>query len=124
MRGGSGNAGRYRHKRSLLIRTKEFENMRYKGKKGFFSIAHKKGERKSLNLSQLSDMVDRMLLDKKAQLEGDRVIVDLGQLGYKKLLGMGTISQPMRIKVDQCSEEALRKIKEAGGEAITSAPAE
>lgn len=123
MRGGFGNAGRYRHKRSLLVRTKEFENMRYKGKKGFVSIAQKKREPKSLNLAQLSDMLDRMVLEKKAELEGQKVIVDLGKLGFKKLLGMGTISQQVRVKVDQCSEEAIRKIKEAGGEAITSTPA-
>jgi ribosomal protein L15 len=123
MRGGFGNAGRYRHKRSLLVRTKEFENMRYKGKKGFVSIAHKKREPKSLNLAQLSDMLERMVLEKKAELEGQKVIVDLGKLGFKKLLGMGTINQQVRVKVDQCSEEAIRKIKEAGGEAITGAPA-
>jgi large subunit ribosomal protein L15 len=54
-------------------------------------------------------------------MEEQKVVVDLRQLGVKKLLGMGSISQAVRVKVDQCSESALKKLKEAGGDALLSA---
>jgi large subunit ribosomal protein L15 len=123
MRGGFGNAGRYRHKKSRLIRNKEFVHMHYVGKKGFISIPQKQRERKALNLGQLSAMVDRLVSEKKAQIEDQKVSIDLGQLGFKKLLGMGSISRAVRVRVDQCSESALKKLKEAGGEALLSSHA-
>ncbi len=118
MRGGFGDSGRYRHKKSRLIRDKEFVNMHYVGKKGFTSIPQKKRQGKTLNLSQLSAIVRRLVSEKKAQMEDQKVTVDLRQLGFKKLLGMGSISQAVRVKVDQCSESALKKLKEAGGDAL------
>ena len=123
MQGGFGNAGRYRHKRSRLIRNKEFFEMHYAGKKGFTSIANKKRLRKTLNLWQLSEMVDTLVAEKKAQLEGQKVVVDLSQLGFGKLLGAGSISKAVQVRVDECSENALKKIKEAGGDAVLSAQA-
>ena len=122
MRGGFGQAGRYRHKRSRLIRNREFVDMKYVGKKGFISVAQKRRAPLTMNLWQLSETVERLVLEKKAQFENQRVVVDLRQLGFKKLLGMGSISRPVQVKVDQCSESALKKIKEAGGEAVLSTP--
>jgi len=117
MRGGFGQAGRFRHKKSRIIRENEFI-----GKKGFVSVAQKRPQKRTLNLGQLSEMVDRLLSDKQAHLEGKRVIVDLAQLGYSKLLGKGSVTRPMVVKVDQCSGSALKKIQDAGGEATTSSP--
>lgn len=122
MRGGFGDSGRYRHKRSRLIREKEFVGMKYVGKKGFTSIAQKKHAGRTLNLWQLSEMVDKLVFEKRAQFENQKVVVDLGQLGFKKLLGIGPISRAVQVKIDQCSEGALKKIKEAGGDAVLSSP--
>jgi len=122
MRGGTGRAGRYRHKKSRLIRNKEFVNMHYVGKKGFISIAQKNRTGKTLNLTQLSAMVDRLVSESKAQMEDQKVSVDLNQMGFRKLLGAGSISRPVRIKIDKCSESAQKKLKEAGG-VLVSAPA-
>jgi len=122
MRGGSGQAGRYRHKRSSLIRTGEFANMHYAGKKGFYPVSAKR-PRRILNIFQLSSLVDRLVAEKKAQLVGDKVAVDLKALGFSKLLGAGSISRPVQVKVDKCSEGAAKKLKEAGGELINSVPA-
>ena len=122
MRGGSGDTGRYRHKKSRLIKDKEFVDMHYVGKKGFTSIPQKKRQAKTLNLSQLAAIVRSLVSEKKAQMEDQKVTVDLRQLGFKKLLGMGSISQAVRVKVDQCSESALKKLKEAGGDALFPPP--
>jgi large subunit ribosomal protein L15 len=121
MRGGFGQAGRYRHKRSRLIRTGEYSHMHYAGKKGFTSIAEMRPAGRTVNLWQLSEMVDRLVAEKKAEKAGEKVVVDLKQLGFKKLLGSGSISRPVQVKVDECSEGALKKIKDAGGEAVLRA---
>jgi large subunit ribosomal protein L15 len=51
-------------------------------------------------------------------------VVDLRELGYAKLLGTGSISQALHVKVGKCSESALRKLKEAGGDAMTEKTSE
>jgi len=124
MRGGFGDSGRYRHKKSRLIRNKEFVHMHYIGKKGFISVNQRQKQGKVLNLSQLSAMVEKLVSEKKAQMEDQKVMVDLSQLGFRKLLGEGSISRAVRVKVDRCSESALTKLKEAGGEALVTSPAE
>ncbi len=122
MRGGFGRAGRYRHKRSRLIRTGEFSHMHYEGKKGFTSIADMHPAREILNLWQLSQIIDKLVSEKKAQQVGEKVVVDLKSLGFNKLLGSGSISRAVKVRVDKCSEGALKKIREAGGEAILKVP--
>jgi large subunit ribosomal protein L15 len=126
MRGGFGQAGRYRHKRSRLIRTKEFFEMRYVGKKGFNSITQKnrKFQERSMNLIQLIGLVEKLTSEKKLHLEADVPTVDLREFGYTKLLGAGNVSKPIRVKVEKCSESALRKLKDAGGDAILNKPSE
>ena len=120
MLGGHGRAGRYRHKRSRLIRTKEFSEMHYAGKKGFTSIPQKEHSERSINLIQLSNILDRLTREKKLQTENNIPVVDLRELGYSKLLGGGAMSQAVRVRVANCSKSALRKLEEAGGEAVTN----
>lgn len=98
--------------------------MHYVGKKGFISVNQRRKQGKVLNLGQLSAMVDKLVSEKRAQMEDQKVAVDLGQVGFRKLLGAGSISRAVRVKVDRCSESALKKLKEAGGEALVSNPAE
>ena len=119
-RGGFGRAGRYRHKKSYLIRHKEFVHMKYVGMKGFVSVAQKRKPYRSLNLIQLSAMIERLIEEKKVQYENQIPVVDLETLGFTKLLGSGAIVRPIRVKVASCSESAQKKIKDAGGEAILS----
>jgi large subunit ribosomal protein L15 len=122
MRGGSGITGRYRHKRSRLIRTGEFSKMHYAGKKGFNSLSKMRPRGKTLNLWQLSNLAEKLVAEKKTPA-GEKLVLDLKELGFEKLLGTGSISRPVQVKIDQCSEGALRKIKEAGGEAVLAAQA-
>ena len=48
-----------------------------------------------------------------AKMHGSEI--DLGKLGYEKLLGKGTISRAVTVKVDQASAQAKEKIEKAGG---------
>jgi ribosomal protein L15 len=97
--------------------------MHYKGKKGFTPVSASKKLGGVLNLFQLSTLVDRLVAEKQAQLSGDKVVVDLKELGFRKLLGAGSISRSVQVKVDECSEGAERKLKEAGGELVKTVPA-
>ena len=101
--------------------------MHYVGKKGFRSVAEKRHigtALKTLNLWQLSGIVDKLVEANKAQMENQMVVLDLREMGYKKLLGLGSISRAIQVKVDYCSESALKKVKDAGGDAVLSTPPE
>lgn len=125
-RGGFGQAGRYRHKRSLLVRTGEFSDMRYAGKKGFNSVAEKRRTfpERSMNLFQLVGLVDKLAQEKKLQMQANVPVIDLHEFGFTKLLGAGSVPKAIRVKVENCSESALRKLKDAGGDAILDQPIE
>jgi large subunit ribosomal protein L15 len=56
----------------------------------------------SINLQELQDMV-----------EGDNV--NLGELGYDKLLGKGKMNRGMNITVAKASARAVSKVEAAGG---------
>ncbi|MEM0232387.1 MAG: uL15 family ribosomal protein, partial [Candidatus Methanomethyliaceae archaeon] len=66
-------------------------------------------------VGSLMSIIEGKILEKD---EKDRVIIDLNNMGYDKLLGSGKIDLPVVIKVKQASEIAKRKITEAGGEVI------
>jgi large subunit ribosomal protein L15 len=77
-----------------------------------------------MNLTQLTGLVERLAQEKKLQIEANVPVVDLRELGYTKLLGEGSVSKAIRVKVGSCSESALRKLKDAGGDAINGKPSE
>ena len=89
MQGGAGISGRYRHKRSRLIRTGEFAHMHYKGKKGFTPVSASKDPGRTMDLWQLSGLVDKLVAEKKAQLTGEKVVVDLKELGFQETAWVG-----------------------------------
>ena len=92
--------------------------MHYAGKKGFTPISAKKHFGRTLNLWQLAEIVDKLVAEKKAQLAGEKVLVDLKKLGYEKLLGAGAVSRAIQVNVE-CTETAAKKLKEAGGEVLS-----
>lgn len=100
--------------------------MRYAGKKGFNSIAMKRRSSppRSINLIQLAELVERLAAEEKLQMETNVPVVDLREFGYTKLLGGGSVSKAIRVKVESCSENALRKLKDAGGDLIKNASSE
>ena len=54
-----------------------------------------------------------------ATKEKNKIVIDVTEIGYNKVLGKGRISKALTIKSPQFSKSALKKIEEAGGEAIT-----
>jgi len=117
MQGGHGNAGWKRHRWSSVIRY-GWEI----GKTGFTPVNPK--YQRAINIDQLSQNLQSLSEQGKTKSAGNRIEIDLGQIGYTKLLGRGNVTQPLRITVAQCTEKAAIKISQAGGEVILPKPAE
>src|SRR6266480_4360143 len=92
------------------------------GKTGFTPINPK--PQRTINIDQLNQNLQTLSEQGKTKPAGNRIEVDLGQIGYTKLLGNGKVTQPLRIIVAQCTEKAASKISEAGGEVVLPKPAE
>ena len=111
MQGGHGNAGWKRHRWSSVIRY-GWEI----GKTGFTPVNRHPG--KAINVGDLNLGLEQLIEQGKTRQAGGQVEINLGELGYSKLLGDGKITKPVRIIVDQCSERAASKISQAGGEVV------
>ncbi len=117
MQGGHGNAGWKRHRWSSVIRY-GWEI----GKTGFTPVNPK--YQRAINIDQLNQNLPTLTEQGKTKPAGNRIEIDLGQIGYTKLLGTGKITQSLRIIVAQCTEKAASKISQAGGEVVLPKPAE
>ncbi len=112
-RGGRGMAGS--GKRADSIKTLIWKE-RYFGKKGF--KPKNKEKIKSVNLDYLEEKLEEFLEKKLIVKEGEFYKIDLGNLGYKKLLGNGKVKNKLKIYVDYASRRAIEKVKGAGGDVI------
>jgi len=102
-RGGFGKRGQQR----LPTAQKRKEKL---GGSGFVHHGTKR-KIKTINLEDLNRMVE------KGKIKSED-IVDLGRLGYNKLLGSGQIKKKLKIQVDYFSKKAEEKIAQAGGEIV------
>ncbi len=103
--GGRGNAGRFKHRMSRLIR----EGVRI-GKHGFHTH---RSELRTINVGDLENLLKPTFVKDREKKTGQSV--DLGKLGYQKLLGKGQIQIPIVVTIDKCSKLAAEKIEKAGG---------
>jgi large subunit ribosomal protein L15 len=112
-RGGRGNAGS--GKRSDA-RKPSFWGVRKGGKdpakRGFASYENVP---KTINVGHLSSIADALVRSGDAKGEGALIVIDLGALGYGKLLGAGHVVRKIRVTVASASPGAKEKIEAAGG---------
>ncbi|MBW2988968.1 uL15 family ribosomal protein [Candidatus Woesearchaeota archaeon] len=108
-RGGRGMAGS--GKRGDAMKPRYWKDKKYFGKHGFKTKGARK-EAKAVNLDLICEHPEIFLK------EGN--LIDLGKLGYGKLLGRGRIDSKLKIKVESASKNAVEKVKKAGGEVILS----
>ena len=109
MRGGKGRAGGRKH---FWIRTVKYEPDRYQ-KKGFKPPSSKLPPLKTINVGEL----DELITSKQLQIKNG--IIDLTAIGYDKLLGRGSISREVKVKIEDYSDRAENKITEIGGEILS-----
>jgi large subunit ribosomal protein L15 len=103
-RGGKGNAGTGKR---ADCKKPSINQVEYFGKHGFHSIYKRK--LRVINVGQL-DSNHRTY--KSMEKDG---VLDLGSLGYTKLLSTGSIGQKFSIKIPEASPTAVEKVEKAGG---------
>jgi len=69
----------------------------------------------TINLSKLSNQIERWVKSEKAKKTKDVYSVDLSKLGYDKLLSDGELSKKINVTVTAYSEKAKTKLEAAGG---------
>ena len=109
-RGGVGGAGKHKH---FYIRT-VMEEPDHFGHEQFHAM-RKSDVSKWLNIKDLNQLMKHS----KANEDG-KIILDLDELGYGKLLGVGQVDAALTIKIKKVSKSAKDKINQAGGEVLIS----
>ncbi len=110
-RGGKGKAGGRKH---FWIRTVKYEKERYQ-KTGFLPPSAKKPEPLTINVGELEDLALKVIGDYGVKGGNE---LDLESLGIGRLLGRGSVSVPLNVRVSHATMSAQEKIEEAGGSII------
>jgi len=113
-RGGRGNSGLHKHMWSWVVKY----DPQHFGKYGFKRPQKTVFKFQTVNLDYLDEKAQELLKNGQATEENDKIVIDVTELGYNKVLGRGKLTQALLIKSPLFSESALRKIEEAGGEAV------
>ena len=103
-RGGRGQAGMMKHKKSWMIEN----DPQHFGGRGFKIPMEVRNSEKSITLKDL-DILARNL--RKTE-------INISEFGYDKVLSNGKLTQPLTIKAKKFVERAKKKIEEAGGKAM------
>ena len=89
------------------------------GKSGFKRPQKTINRFKTVNLDYLDNNAEKFVEQELAQKEGDKIVIDVTDLGYEKVLGKGKVTKVLTIKAPIFSASAISKIEEKGGEAVT-----
>jgi large subunit ribosomal protein L15 len=105
---GARKVGRHKHLWSWVVT----HAPDYFGKNGFTSPQSLHRHENTINLKKVDEIARTS--------HGEKPKINLSALGYTKLLGTGVITKPLIVQVASYSKTAAEKIKEAGGEIISS----
>ncbi|MEM3154680.1 MAG: uL15 family ribosomal protein [Candidatus Woesearchaeota archaeon] len=112
-KGGFGNAGTGKksdNKKTAIWATDYF------GKHGF--VSRKTKIENLITIKDLEDKLPGLIEQKKATQEAGVIAINLGAMGYTKLLGTGKITKKLKITIPTATAGATEKIKAAGGEVV------
>jgi len=113
---GSRKVGRHKHLWSYTIK---YEPDYFGGKKGFTSPKSLKQKINVINVGELDELIDKLSAEKQLEKKEGKDYLDLEKLGYQKLLATGKVTKPVLVKVATHSENAAKKIEEAGGQILS-----
>ena len=91
---------------------------KYFGNYGFVSKRRK--VQTVMNIEELEQKVKNYKSKNILTEKGGKLVIDMSHVGVNKLLGTGKATYPFVITVEPASQNAISKIKEAGGEIILS----
>lgn len=110
-KGGRGRAGFHKHKWTwVMAYSKE-----YFGKHGFTRHPSLVPSWRIINVGKLDEIAEEMVKRGLARVEEGKIHVDLLKLGYNKVGGSGRVTKPLVVYALEATENAVRKIEEAGG---------
>jgi large subunit ribosomal protein L15 len=112
---GGRKVGRHKHLWTYILRYEPD----YFGKKGFKTPPSLQTNVNAINIGQLDELIDKLNLEKQLTKKDGKVFIDLETYGYQKLLATGKLTIPVTVKVNSYSENAAKKIEEAGGQIIS-----
>ena len=113
LRGGRGNAGCHKTKRIMYERVG-----RVWGAHGFKRPQSVVKANNSINLKDIEENSEAWIAEGIATKKGKVVSVDLGEMGYDKLLGTGSTTQSYKLTISAASAKAVEKVEAAGGEIL------
>lgn len=113
-RGGTGLSGGHKQKWSYILKYMPD----YFGKHGFTRPSAVRRGTRAINVGELDERLEELLQLGVAKKENEKFVVDVGKLGFEKVLGGGQVTHPLEIKAQKFVESAKRKLEEAGGKAI------
>ncbi len=113
-RGGHGNAGLCKHKRTHTMKYAP-ERLRKYGFK-----PPRRTEIGAINVEKLDAQIHRLLDNKQVRKAKNRITVHLNRLGHDKLLGKGRVTHPFIVRAESCSKSGAEKIEKAGGKTLTT----
>src|SRR5438067_6961488 len=112
LRGGRGNAGKHKHKRVHYAKLgEEFGATNYGFKRPDEAIEVVN----AVNVSELDNVLPRLVQMGEAQEQAGVFTVDLARMGIDKLLGSGQVRSKIKVTVSAATPSAKAKIEEAGG---------
>lgn len=111
---GGRKAGRHKEGWTYVIK----HEPDYFGKKGFTSQKAVGRKINVINVGELEELTHKLAVEKRLERKRKKAFLDLDELGYDKLLGMGKIAKPILVKVASYSGTAAKKIEEAGGQIL------
>ena len=114
-KGGKGLAGSHKHRWRKI----KLKDPRHFGKYGFKRPACLQESVETINVGELDEYVDELLENGLAVEEDEGIEIDVSELNIDKVLGSGQVTHPLRVKADNFSSSAKKKLEEAGGSAVT-----
>ena len=113
--GGAGMAGT--GKRADSKKPSIWKDEHYFGKFGFVSKTPKV-KINPVNISYIEQHINKFISNDLVKKENGIYFVELGKIGFNKLLGDGRVSMKFKIIAPYASASAIEKVKDAGGEVI------
>ena len=113
-KGGAGNAGS--GKRADSKKPSNWADPYYFGKHGF--VPKNSVTYNAVNVSFIEEKLASLVSRGLARQESGSYAVNLGNLGYNKLLSSGTITKKFIVTTPYASQRAIEKVRQAGGDVL------